>query len=176
VKLSDTQAGRIGEYLLSVYAMLTTDGELVPFHVEADDDHRDLVVAAKGKSAFASLQAKACFALGASGFVQSNATYFENSIPKDPSWIYVVVLVLDLAPVVWWLVPAPDFNRLTSRAPVRRGRKVELHFRAQPEKKDAFSPFRTETRDVGPRLLEIIAALPPATKPLPGARLLMTRR
>jgi hypothetical protein len=24
----------------------------VPFHVEADDDHRDLVVAAKGKSAF----------------------------------------------------------------------------------------------------------------------------
>ena len=110
VKLSDTQAGRIGEYLLAVYAMLTSDGELVPFQVEADDDHRDLVVAAKGKSAFASLQAKACFSLGASGFVQSNATYFENSIPKDPSWIYVVVLVLDLAPVVWWLVPAPDFN------------------------------------------------------------------
>jgi hypothetical protein len=176
MKLSDTQAGRIGEYLLSVYAMLTTDGELVPCHVEADDDHRDLVVAAKGKSTFASLQAKACFALGASGFVQSNATYFENSIPKDPSWIYVVVLVLDLAPVVWWLVPAPDFNRLTSRAPARQGRKVELHFRARPDKTDAFSPFRAETKDVGPRLLEIIAALPPRTKPLPGARLLMTTR
>ena len=176
VKLSDVQAGRIGEYLLAVYAMLTSSGELVPFHVEADDDHRDLVVAAKGKSTFASLQAKACLQLGASGFVQSNATYFASSIPKDPSWIYVVVLVLDLAPVVWWLVPAPDFNRLTSRAPARGGRKVELHFRAHPTGNDAFSPFRTETKDVGPRLLQIIAALPPATKPLPGARLLITTR
>src|SRR6266849_4161988 len=87
--------------------MLTTGGTLVPFSVVADDDHRDLVVVAKGKSAFASLQAKACFELGASGFVQSNATYFPNSIPSQPSWIYVVVLVLELAPVVWWLVPAP---------------------------------------------------------------------
>ena len=176
MKLSDVQAGRIGEYLLAVYAMLTSDGALVPFHVEADDDHRDIVVAAKGKSAFASLQAKACFKLGASGFVQSNATYFATSIPSDPSWIYVVVLVLDLAPVVWWLVPAPDFNRLTSRAPARQGRKVELHFRAHPSGKDAFAPFRTETSNVGPRLLSIIDALPPATKPLPGARLLIRRR
>lgn len=176
VKLSDVQAGRIGEYLLAVYSMLTSDGELVPFHVEADDDHRDLVVAAKGKSAFASLQAKACFSLGGSGFVQSNATYFASSIPSDPSWIYVVVLVLDLAPVVWWLVPAPDFNRLTSHAPARQGRKVELHFRAQPDGKDAFAPFRAETREVGRRLLEIIDSLPAATKPLPGARLLIRRR
>ncbi|TME00844.1 MAG: hypothetical protein E6I71_16310, partial [Chloroflexi bacterium] len=114
--LSDTQAGRIGEYLLAVYAMLTSDGALVPFQVDADDDHRDLVVAVKGKSTFASLQAKACFQLGESGFVQSNATYFESTIPRDPSWIYVIVLVLDLAPVVWWLVPAPDFNRLASHA------------------------------------------------------------
>ena len=176
VKLSDVQAGRIGEYMLTVYAMLTTGGELVPFQVDADDDHRDLVVAVKGKNAFVSLQAKACFSLGASGFVQSNATYSVNSIPNDPAWIYVVVLILDLAPVVWWLVPAPDFNRLASRAPARRGRRVELHFRAHPDKHDKFSPFRTETKDVGPRLLEILAAVPPATKPLPGARLLMTTR
>ncbi|MHB8588866.1 MAG: hypothetical protein ACYDA0_08455 [Candidatus Dormibacteraceae bacterium] len=176
MKLSDVQAGRIGEYLLAVYAMLTSDGELVTFQVEADDDHRDLVVAAKGRNAFASLQAKACFTLGASGFVQSNATYFETSIPTDPSWIYVVVLVLDLAPVVWWLVPAPDFNRLSSRAPARQGREVELHFRAHPQGTDAFSAFRTETKHVGPRLLELIAALPPRTQPLPGARLLIRRR
>ena len=175
MKLSDVQAGRIGEYLLAVYAMLTSSGELVPFHVEADDDHRDLVVAVKGKSAFASLQAKACLSLGASGFVQSNATYSESSIPKDPSWIYVIVLVLDLAPVVWWLVPAPDFNRLASHAPARGGRKVELHFRAHPDREDAFTPFRTETKNVGPRLLEIIDQLPPGTKPLKGARLLVRR-
>jgi len=174
-KLSDVQAGRIGEYLLSVYAMLTTGGTLVPFSVVADAEHRDLVVVAKGKSAFASLQAKACFELGASGFVQSNATYFQNSIPSQPSWIYVVVLVLELAPVVWWLVPAPDFNRLTSHAPARGGRKVELHFRAHPQGNDAFAPFRTETKDVGPRLLEIIDRLPPGTKPLRGARLLIRR-
>ncbi len=174
-KLSDVQAGRIGEYLLSVYAMLTTEGTLVPFAVVADDDHRDLVVAAKGKSAFASLQAKACFELGASGFVQSNATYFADSIPGQPSWIYVVVLVLELAPVVWWLVPAPDFNRLTSHAPARGGRKVELHFRAHPDREDGFTPFRTETKNVGPRLLQIIDNLPPGTKPLRGARLLVRR-
>ena len=105
--------------------------------------------------------------------MQSNATYFESTIPRDPSWIYVIVLVLDLAPVVWWLVPAPDFNRLASHAPARGGREVELHFRAHPDRDDAFTPFRTETKDVGPRLLEIINALPPDTKPLPGARLVM---
>jgi hypothetical protein len=176
VKVSDVQAGRIGEYLLAVYAMLTSDGALVPFQVDADDDHRDLVVAVKGKSTFASLQAKACFELGASGFVQSNATYKEDTIPRDPSWIYVVVLVLDLAPVVWWLIPAPDFNRLTSHAPARNGREVELHFRAHPEGDDAFAPFRTETKNVGPRLLEMINALPPSTKPVAGARLVMTSR
>jgi hypothetical protein len=174
--LSDVQAGRIGEYLLAVYAMLTTDGELVPFQVDADDDHRDLVVAVKGKSAFASLQAKACFELGTSGFVQSNATYFEKSIPRDPSWIYVIVLVLDLAPVVWWVVPAPDFNRLTTHSPARNGREVELHFRAFPDRDDAFASFRVGTRDLGSRLLQIIGALPPSSKPLPGARLVMATR
>src|SRR5690348_7887556 len=96
--LSDVQAGRVGELLLAVYAMLTTDGALVPFQVDADDDHRDLVIAVKGKSTFASLQAKACFRLGESGFVQSNATYTEETIPRDRSWIYVVVLILDLRP------------------------------------------------------------------------------
>lgn len=175
MSISDVQAGRIGEHLLAVYAMLTSDGALVPFQVDADDDHRDLVVAVKGRSAFVSLQAKACFQLGESGFVQSNATYFADSIPSDPSWIYVVVLVLELAPVVWWVVPAPDFNRLTSHSPARGGREVELHFRAYPDRDDAFAPFRVATRDLGPRLLELIAALPPDTKPLPGARLVITR-
>ncbi len=174
--LSDVQAGRIGEYLLAVYAMLTSDGELVPFQVDADDDHRDLVVAVKGKSAFASLQAKACLELGASGFVQSNATYFEKSIPRDPSWIYVIVLVLDLTPVVWWVVPAPDFNRLTTHSPARGGREVEPHSRAFPDRDDAFAPFRVSTKDLGTRLLTIIDALPPATKPLAGAHLVMSTR
>ncbi len=174
--LSDVQAGRIGEYLLAVYAMLTSGGALVPFQVDADDDHRDLVVAVKGKNTFASLQAKACLELGASGFVQSNATYREDSIPRDPSWIYVMVLVLELAPVVWWVVPAPDFNRLTTHSPARSGRKVELHFRAFPDRDDAFAPFRVPTSLLGPHLLGIIERLPPATRPLPGARLVMARR
>ena len=174
--MSDVQAGRIGEFLLAVYAMLTTDGKLVPFHVDADDDHRDLVIAEKGKSTFASLQAKASFQLGESGFVQSNATYFADSIPRDPSWIYVVVLVLDLAPVVWWVMPAPDFNRLTSHSSARGGREIELHFRAHPDRDDAAAPFRVKTSDLGHRLLELIDALPPATKPMPGARLVIAMR
>lgn len=173
--LSDVQAGRSGEYLLAVYAMLTSGGELVPFEVDAHDDHRDLGVAVKGRSTFASLQAKACFELGASGFVQSNATYFEKTIPRDPSWIYVVVLVLDLVPVVWWVVPAPDFNRLTTHSPAREGREVELHFRAYPDREDAFAPFRVRTPELGPRLMSLIDALPPATRPLPGARLVVAR-
>jgi hypothetical protein len=52
---------------------------------------------------------------------------------------------------------------------------VELHFRAHPDKEDAFTPFRIQTKDVGPRLMEIIDALPANTKPLAGARLLITR-
>ncbi|HKW07890.1 MAG TPA: hypothetical protein VJS19_10025 [Candidatus Dormibacteraeota bacterium] len=174
--LSDVQAGRIGEYLLAVYAMLTSDGALVPFQVDADDDHRDLVVAVKGKSTFASLQAKACFALGESGFVQSNATYFADTIPREPSWIYVIVLVRDLVPAVWWVIPAPDFNSRVTQSPARAGREVELHFRAYPDRDDAFAPFRCQTKDLGPRLLAVIDALPPATEPQPGARLLLTKR
>jgi hypothetical protein len=107
--LSDVQAGRTGEYLLAVYAMLTTGGELVPFQVDADDDHRDL-------------------------------------------------------------------NRLTSRARARSGREVELHFRAYPDRDDAFASVRHSTKEMGPRLLEVIAALPPSARPLPGARLVMTKR
>ncbi len=174
--LSDVQAGRIGEYLVAVYSMLTTGGRLVPFQVDADDDHRDLVVAAKGRSTFVSLQAKACFERGQSGFVQANATYSEASIPTDPSWIYVIVLVEDLAPVVWWVIAAPDFNRLASRSPARGGREVELHFRAYPDRDDAAAPFRLQTRELGPRLLDLIDRLPPATKPIAGARLVLARR
>ena len=174
--LSDVQAGRIGEYLLAVYAMLTSDGALVPFQVDADDDHRDLVVAIKGRSAFASLQAKACFELGSSGFVQSNATYFADTIPRDPAWIYVIVLVLDLVPVVWWIVPAPDFNRLVTQSPAREGREVELHFRAYPDRDDAFAPYRISTKDLGKRLRDLIDSLPPATGPIPGARLVVATR
>ncbi len=173
--LSDVQAGRVGEFLLAVYAMLTTDGALVPFQVDADDDHRDLVVAVKGKSTFASLQAKACFKLGESGFVQSNATYSEASIPRDPAWIYVIVLVLDLEPVVWWVIPAPDFNRIASRSAARGGHEVELHFRAYPDRDDAAAPFRVPTRELGPRLLQLIDALPPSTEPLPGAHIVMAK-
>ena len=174
--LEGTALGTLTELMVEAEILAGSDGHLLPSRVEPDVDHRDLVVAVKGKGAFASLQAKACFHLGASGFVQSNATYFESSIPRDPSWIYVVVLVLDLAPVVWWLVPAPDFNRLTSHSPARGGREVELHFRAHPERDDAFTPFRAQTRDVGPRLLALINALPPNTKPLPGARLVLATR
>src|SRR5438128_12688011 len=107
MQISDVQAGRIGEYLLAVYAMLTSDGALVPFQVDADDDHRDLVVAVKGKSTFASLQAKACFELGESGFVQSNATYSANTLPRDPHWTSVIPLVLGLPPALRRLAPAP---------------------------------------------------------------------
>jgi hypothetical protein len=79
--LSDVQAGRIGEFLLAVCAMLTSDGALAPFR-----------------------------------------------------------------------------------------------FRAYPDRDDAAAPFRVQTRDLGPRLLKMISALPPATKPLPGARLVVIRR
>ena len=174
--MSSVQAGRVGEFLLAVYSMLTTDGKLVPFQVDADDDHRDLLVAVKGRSSFASLQAKTAFEVDAAGFVHANAIYFPNSIPSDPGWIYVVLLMAGLAPAKWWCVPAPDFNRLASHTPVGGGRQIELHFHASPDRDDAFAPFRVETRELGPRLLQIIASLPPSTKPVAGARLVMTAR
>src|SRR5260370_2955639 len=153
--------------------MVEAAGERVRGQVDAEGGHRDLVVGVKGKRTFASLQAKACFSLGESGFVQSNATYSANTIPSDPSWIYVIVFVRDLAPVAWCIVPAPDFNRLTSRAPARGGRRVELHFRAYPDREDTFSSLRYATREVGPPLLALINALPPRPQPPPGARLVV---
>ena len=174
--LSSVQGGRIGEFLLAVYAMLTTDGTLVPFQVDADDDHRDLVVAVKGKGAFASLQAKTAFELDPAGFVHANAIYFPNSVPSDPGWIYVVLLMDGLAPSKWWCVPAPDFNRLASHTPVNGGRQIELHFHASPDRDDAAAAFRVDTHELGSRLLKLIDALPPDTKPLAGARLVMSRR
>ena len=72
--------------------------------------------------------------------------------------------------------PAPDFNRLTTHSPARGGREVELHFRAHPDREDAFAPFRVATAELGRRLASLIDALPPSTKPAPGARLVLTTR
>lgn len=135
MQISDVQAGRIGEYLLAVYSMLTSQGALVPLPAG--------VPAPKA------------------GGDATTATSLSRSRARARSR---------------WVVPAPDFNRLTTHSPAREGREVELHFRAHPDRDDAFAPFRLATKDLGPRLLDLIAALPPDTKPLPGARLVLARR
>jgi hypothetical protein len=56
-----------------------------------------------------------------------------------------------------WLIPSPDFNRITYR--VRRGDREILEFRGDPLRDDRYSTFRVPPLELGPRLLSLIDSL-----------------
>jgi len=57
-----------------------------------------------------------------------------------------------------WLIRSRDFNRLAYRI-VESGREI-LEFRGRPSGDDAFSTFRIDPMQIGPRLMTCIGETP----------------
>ncbi|GAC1658694.1 MAG: hypothetical protein NVS9B1_19150 [Candidatus Dormibacteraceae bacterium] len=156
--MDKTQLGRAGELALTLYGLVTSDGQLELFSPVADDDHVDLVAGLRGGLPALAIQVKTTDGLDANGLVQAVASYRHGEVREDPAFLYAVLLMEAVEVRVAWLVPSPEFNRLAYRNTVA-GRDV-LEFRAAPDGDDVFAIFRLDPKQLGPALVASIQAGP----------------
>jgi hypothetical protein len=162
--LSDTQVGRAGEQLFAAIASLTSDGELEFYRPETDDDHRDLEVGRKGHMGAAYVQVKSRTAVGPDGYLRVHVEFPSGQPIDHPGFIYAVLLLQTTAIKAAWLVPSPDFNRLTEHSTTSGG-TLQLNFYARPDKEDRWSTHRLTADRLGPALLALLDAVPDAQLP-----------
>lgn len=162
--MDKSQLGRAGELALSLYTLVTSNGEIELYDPVVDDDHVDLVAARKGDLPKLALQVKTAEGLDRHGEVEAIASYPAGEVREHPAFLYAVPLLDGTAIAALWLVPSPDFNRLAYRH--RTGAREVLEFRARPGGDARFGPFELDPREIGPRLLALIAG---TAKPLPEA-------
>ena len=155
--MDKTQLGRAGELAFALYAMVSSDGELQLFTPIADDDHVDDTAGRRGGLPAIAIQVKTGSYVDRSGAVEAKADYPAAHVREHPAFIYAVLRLESVAITAAWLVPSPDFNRLTYRVVTRE--RVILEFRGDSERKDRFSPFRLPPLEIGPRLLSLIDSL-----------------
>jgi hypothetical protein len=158
VKLDTSQLGRAGELALTLYALITSEGQVELYSPVVDDDHVDLVGAIRGGLPMIGLQVKAEDHLDKDGQVEARASYPQGTVRDDPAFLYAVVLLQSVEIRAAWLVPSPDFNRLTYRT-TDGGREV-FEFRAYPDRQDRFSAFQVDPLQLGPALMTKISAMP----------------
>ncbi len=158
--MDKSQLGRAGELALSLYALVTSAGEVEMFSPVVDDDHVDLVAGRRGGLPNIGIQVKTTDGLDGNGLVEATASYPVGGVREDEAFIYAVLLLDSVRVRAAWLVPSPDFNRLAYRH-TGDGRQV-LEFRASPEAQDAFAGFRVGPPQLGPALLTRIRLVPAA--------------
>ena len=161
--LSDTQVGRAGEQLFAAIATLTSDGELEFYRPETDDDHRDLEVGRKGRMGGAYVQVKSRTAVGADGYLRVHVEFPTGKPIDHPGFIYAVLLIDPDTIETAWIVPSPDFNRLSEHSMTAGA--LQLNFYARPQADDRWAAFRSPAPQVGPRLLQLIDAVPEGKLP-----------
>lgn len=149
-----TQLGRAGELALTLYALVSSGGQLALFSPVADDDHLDLVAGPLGGLPGLGLQLKTTDHLDGDGLVEAIASYPEGRVREDPAFLYSILLMQSVQIRTLWVVPSPDFNRLAYRYVIEGREKLE--FRASPDQDDRFAAFRIEPLTVGPALLSRI--------------------
>jgi hypothetical protein len=161
VRLDTSQLGRAGELALTLYALITSEGQVELYSPVVDDDHVDLVGAIRGGLPAIGLQVKTEDHLDEDGLVEARASYPQGTVREDSAFVYAVALLQSVQIRAAWLVPSPDFNRLAYRA-TERGREV-LAFRAYPDRQDKFSTFQVDPLQLGPALMSKISAMPSAS-------------
>ena len=163
--LSDTQVGRSGEQLLAAIATLTSDGELEFYRPETDDDHRDLEVGRKGHLGAAYVQVKTRRQVGPDGYLRVHVEFPTGQPIDHPAFIYAVLLIDQTGIEAAWLVASPDFNRLAEQSRNSAG-ILQLNFYAHPANPDdRWASYRYAASQLGPALLELIAAVPEGELP-----------
>jgi hypothetical protein len=158
--MDTTQLGRAGELALSLYGLVTSEGRLELFSPIADDDHVDLVAGLRGGLPALAIQVKTADGLDKDGNVEARASYVPGHIREDPAFLYAVLLLSSVEIEALWVVPSPDFNRLAYHT-ATAGTEV-LEFRASPEARDNFAPFRVDPIRVGLALVTRIESAPGA--------------
>jgi hypothetical protein len=158
VKLDTSQLGRAGELALTLYALITSEGQTELYSPVVDDDHVDLVGAIRGGLPVIGLQVKTEDHLDKDGQVEARASYRQGAVREDAAFLYAVLLLESIRIRAAWLVPSPDFNRLAYRA-ITSGREV-LEFRAYPDRHDRFSTFQVDPLQLGSALIARMTATP----------------
>jgi hypothetical protein len=150
--------GEIAELLVRAYVLASGGGRLTTFKPDADVDHKDFVVDRRGGDQHAYGQVK-CTTRLREKQVWCVVHLSPHRIPDSARFFYVFAF-LDLRSVEltrMWLVPARDFNRLAYRK--RRGKFIVLWFKA-PRLDGRWDPFEVTKDELGPRIIELMAAAP----------------
>jgi hypothetical protein len=158
VKLDTSQLGRAGELALTLYALITSKGQVELYSPVVDDDHVDLVGAIRGGLPAIGLQVKTGDHLDKAGQIEARASYPHGTVREDPAFVYAVMLLESVQIRAAWLVPSPDFNQLAYRT-TAAGHEV-LEFRAYPNRPDKFSAFQVDPLQLGPALMSRMTAMP----------------
>ncbi|MFI5284626.1 MAG: hypothetical protein ACHQ0J_16095 [Candidatus Dormibacterales bacterium] len=155
---------------------LSSAGDLELFKPLTDDDHTDVTAGRRGRVPALAIQVKTALSLDRQGFAVARMSFPEGKARQHPAFVYAIVYVTDASVAAAWIVPSADFNRLTYRGAGPRGKGIELQFMASPTREDRWSAFRCERTDMGPKLINLIDALPAGHPPrVPGAHLLLRR-
>jgi hypothetical protein len=156
--LDTSQLGRAGELSVTLYALITSEGQVELYSPVVDDDHVDLVGAIRGGLPVIGLQVKTEDHLDKDGLVEARASYPQGTVREDPAFLYAILLLKSVQIQVAWLVPSPDFNRLAYRT-TAAGHEV-LELRAYPDRQDRFSDFQVGPLQLGPALMATMSAMP----------------
>lgn len=152
--LDKSQLGRAGELALTLYALVTSNGEVELYQPVVDDDHVDLVGAIRGGLPKIGIQVKTSDALDKNGQVEARASFPVGNVRDEVAFVYAVLLLDSVRIRTAWLIPSPDFNRLAYRH--ADAGHVDLEFRAYPRRPDAFSSFRVDPLQLGTALISRI--------------------
>jgi hypothetical protein len=175
--LTPTQRGTAGEELFAACVTLSSAGDLELFKPLTDDDHTDVTAGRRGRVPALAIQVKTALSLTRQGFAVARMTFPEGKPRQHPAFVYAILYVTEASVDSAWIVPSTDFNRLTYRGAGPRGKGIELQFMASPTREDRWSAFRCERTDMGPKLINLIDALPAGHPPrVPGANLLLRRQ
>ena len=155
---------------------LSSAGDLELFKPLTDDDHTDVTAGKRGRVPALAIQVKTALSLNRQGFAVARMIFPEGRPRQHPAFIYAILYVTEASVEAAWIVPSADFNRLTYRGAGPRGKGIELQFMASPTRQDRWSAFRCGRMDMGPKLVNLIDALPAGGPPrVPGAHLLLRR-
>jgi hypothetical protein len=175
--ISFTQQGIITQCELAKILIITSDGMVEVAFPWTDDDRRDMELHLHGKFAgYRAFQVKSTMHL-AHPFKANHLSIF-FSVPKDrlvthPNFWYFFgyfdVRALGFANPVF-IVPSAEVH--SHAAPHLDGDRWNFNFSASldPASQDHWVPFRSQTREVGPRVLDIFGneKLSVGTPPLPA--------
>jgi hypothetical protein len=172
-RISSVQQGVIGQQMFSNYAILGSNGLLVPAAPIADDDRRDFEIHIKRNPRLnLPVQVKTTTTTHHSGGKPEHISIFwwvrkDRLISDD--WLWYCFELIDLVAMdvrdPLYLAPSTVVHKLAAQG--MRDNSYRFNFMANlnPKSHDQWVPWRVNRHDLGQRLLSIIESLPCGTRP-----------